>query len=329
MKYNKTRKTWNAFSIKSLQFDNYSEWIDFITLSFWKKSNLRIWQFLLWDSHIDSVNANLWITTLSNTSEIFSILSHWTQIWKAYTFSVTYNNVPIPVFQYVVTNDNTRERFHTYGKITFYWSYFRLVDLHFFDDDFIYLISEKFKDTYFSRIDYRFDFFDTRKRKMPGVSDVLPWLRKDKKIRIHWKTGKEIESFDIWVKKYQTIFIRYYDKLIELSKNLKWTFLYGDIIQKYKTFHRLEYEFWQKYCWAYSFGELEELKEKIFKTVWKPSKFSGYMYKPKIVIDLSDEIVKNRYVHNFQAMASRLIDNWINPYNLIDLLDNDKNIFKK
>jgi len=69
--------------------------------------------------------------------------------------------------------------------------------LKFFDDDFIHLISEKFKDSYFSRIDYRFDFFDSRKRKMPGVKDILPKLRKDKKVRIHLRTCREVESFDI------------------------------------------------------------------------------------------------------------------------------------
>lgn len=308
------KKSWNQANKKIFKFEKYSHWIDY--LSFWIPDKDYVVDFFT-DRifNLDDDNSNFWAVNFCD--EILSINKYKSPTGFSYTFSVVFNSISIPIF--VITEFSVSHSEFCGGQwgIThFYWAYYRLIELKHFSEIFINHINMIFYDTPISRIDYRFDFFHTKEQKIPTISEVFPNIRKNKKSREYSK-NKQLQSWDIWNKANKTIFIRLYNKKDELNWNLKKTFLYWDIID-FKSFIRLEYEFWQKFCFWYTWKDIFLLIDKAFSTSWiEKSDFSWNLYKPKVVLDLSDEIQKLRYIKIFKSMAKNLKSNWINPFVLL------------
>lgn len=318
------RKTWNEFNISSFWNKNdyyFSKWIDYLSLSlnnFWQIQPF-VWTRI---KSLDYDNSNYWIIQICD--ELLTANKTKSPNWDAYIYSISYNWVSIPIFNINIHNKYTYDLTNSYWVIHFYWSYYRLIELDYFSQYFLDYIYNNFKDNLISRIDYRFDFLYKKDVKFQTKEQLFPNLRKNRFSRFY-QTSDSIQSFDIWKKAYKNVFIRFYNKLIELDWNLKKLYLYWDILTKeIKSFHRLEYEFWIKFTHWYKLKDIEELKNKIYNYTWykKNTNFINY-YKPQVVIDLSDEIHKLRYIKVFTTMYKNLKNNWVDIEKLLKTLDNN------
>ena len=311
-------KTWNLAKKEAFIYDEYSHWIDY--LSYW----IINWQvvesfFNERITNLDTDNSNF--GAIKFFDEILSIHKYKAPTGTAYAFSCTYESMPIPIF--VITEFNhTQSEFcgWQWGIIHFYWAYYRLIELEYFSDWFIESLHKPFLDCPITRLDYRFDFCSyTEYQILPTPEEVLPNLRSNKKKKEYY-SGKRLQSWDVWNKMNKTIFIRLYNKLDELEWNLKKTYLYSDV-DKFKSFYRLEYEFWYKWCAWYVWRDIWNLVEKAFSTSWiEKWSFKGNLYKPQIALDLSDKIDRLRYIKIFKSMAKNLKNNWIDPILIIESL---------
>lgn len=309
------KKTWNIADISKIKHEKFSHWIDWLSFSLWDMDLVSPF-FTERIQTLDYDNANWWVTQYLD--EIFTIRKHKAPTWDAYNFLVTYNTIPVPIFEIVFFNARQQKFTWSSWIIHFYGSFFRLIELEYFSDHFIKSIDSTFYETPITRIDYRFDFLSKEKHNVPLPQKIFPNLRKNKRGR-NWTRPWtwEIESWDLWNKTNKTIFIRFYNKIKELDGNLKKLYLYWDI-KDYKTFHRLEYELWYKFC-AWTLGkDIWQLLNKVYSMSGiVPWDYKGNLYIPQTSLDLSDELQKNRYIKIFTSMAINLKKNWFDPISII------------
>lgn len=321
-------KTWNIYSQKYFEntFDELSSWIDFMTFSLNRGMSKNFENKILKNIQLNDTNTNLAFTLFFEIP--LTITYTKTQIWDWYTFFTNYNELSIPLFQYVKCDLNQITHFKRHWQFILYWAFFRLLSLDYFSSDFINTLYTFIWEYFFSRIDFRIDWLSYNNIiDTPPTILVIPNIRSNKSVKLYQKNNY-LESWEAWKREYKTIFIRYYNKRIELEKNLKWSFLYNDILKKFKSFHRLEYEFWQKYLKWYQFKDLDLLLSKIYNTTWFSfSNFSWCVYQPKEDLNFDNVKLKNNYINNFIKMGNNLYKNWLNPFELL-LLSNiiDKNL---
>ena len=310
-------KTWNLADKKIFDYTKFSHWIDYLT--FWLSSK-EIVESLFTDRifNLDTDNSNFWAVRFDD--EVLSIQKYKSPSWYSFAYSVVFNWASIPIF---VINEfsYTQKDFcnNQWGVIHFYWAYYRLIELNHFSKTFIESINKLFLESPISRLDYRFDFLNKDEIiSLPWPKEVLPYLRNNKKRKLYHKWPK-LQSWEVWNKVNKTVFIRLYNKIDELEWNLKKLLLYWDLKKEdVKTFFRLEYEFWYKWCAWYFWKDILKLINKAFKTSWlEPSNFKWNLYKPQVCLDLSNEIDKLRYIKIFKSMAKNLKQNWINVISLI------------
>jgi len=316
-------KTWNLVNVKNIPYEKVSFWLDW--LSFSVKSSQYFFSHFTYDlqSKLDDDNANMSIAVV--VDEIFTFTKTKISNWTAYYFSMVYNSVPFTVFCYVDYNDHTKKMFNTDWTLIVYGAYFRILELWYFSDDFLEYFKNFYSDLYITRCDYRYDFFSEKYFAIPAPYDIFPNMRKDKKKRL-WKKWDNLISWDLWNKLNYTVFIRFYNKNIELQWNLKKLYLYWDI-EQYKTFFRLEFELWSKFTNGFLGKEIDLLIEKINTMTWiNPWDYQGTQYKARIVTDLSSPVHMHRYVKIFCSMAENLYNNGINPHEILTI--NNPNIWQ-
>lgn len=308
-------RTGNEAKKSALKYDEYSHGLDYLTFGLSDKKIID-WFFTKRIENLDNDNSNFWAVQVID--EIFSIQKYKAPTWQAYQFSCVYNSVSIPIFEITEFSELQSEfTQNQWGVIHFYWAFFRLLELEWFSDELVEYIDSCFLDSPISRFDYRFDFCSYDEIvDVPTPDQVFPNIRKNKKRKLY-QVWPRLQSWELWNKSNKTIFIRLYNKLDELEWNLKKTYLYWDL-DKFKTYTRLEYEFWKKYCNGYKWKDIEQLINKAFKTSWiEPSTFKWNLYKPTTKLDLSDKVGKLRYIKIFKTMAINLRKNWIDPISLI------------
>lgn len=308
-------KTGNEAKKSAFKYDKFSHGLDY--LSFWLKNKQEIAHFFN-DRifQLDFDNSNFWAIQI--WEEIFSINKYKWNTWDCYAYSVTFQSLPVPVF--VITEFSSRQSelcWWQWGIIHFYWAYFRLLSLDFFSQNTTDALMTSFQDSPITRIDYAFDFFKTEEQILPTPDKVFPKMRSNKKKQL-WQKWNRLQSWGLWNKMNKTVYIRLYNKKDELKNNIKKIYLYWDT-EIYKTFFRLEYEFGIKFTKWLSWKQLPELISRIHKYTWlQPSQFKGNFYKPRIKLDLTDQIHKIRYVKMYRSMTKTLLDNWLNPISLIE-----------
>jgi len=317
------RKSGNRATINDLKFDDFSSWYDRLAFRILDKNDM--YAFIMKDLQINRIwtsSHDRWVIQFCD--EILTVAKTPSRNGMAYIFSISYQSVSYPIFNMNILDEKRSEMYSwTHGVFTFYGAFFRLQALERFSSLFIETLDNYFSDKFLYRVDYRYDFFFLNNPPlMPNRSSILQNARKNRKWR-NWDDWWDVlESWDFWRKKNRTIFIRMYNKLVQLSWNLSSITLYWDIIKKYKWHFRLEYELWERILWIYQGKDLPQVLNMINTMVWIiPWNFSWNMYTPKIVIDLTDEFMKTRYIKVFRSMAQNLKNNWFNPCDFIINLD--------
>jgi hypothetical protein len=311
------KKTWNIANTKAVKYNEFSHWIDYLSFSV-LDSDIIYKNFINWlEVKMDDDNASEVMVTI--VDEVFTIKKNKTPNGTWYLFSCTYNSQPSSVFHFTEFSAKNKALFNTDWIMHFYGAFFRMKDLEWFSEDFLAFIDDHFLDFPISRIDYRYDFIDTEKiHPFPLKKDVFPTMRKDKKYRT-WYKWDQLESWALGRKENKTIYIRMYDKLVHLNHDFRKIYLYWDLNDK-KSYQRLEYEFWNKYCLWYRWKDIDSLITKIHATSWiLPSEYKWLLYKPRSKLDLNDEIHRTRYVKIFKSMAQTLENSGIDPISIINL----------
>ena len=291
------------------EFDKRWSWCDWLRLSYKNSSDFIEDKICLFD--ID--NSNFWSIDFKWID--FTIQKIPCVLWIALTFSCSYNDVSVPCFQFVKFNENSRFITNSYWKLDFYWSFFRLIDMWFFEKSiFIDIINKIWEENpKVTRFDYRLDFFSYTTRKIPSIDSFLWYIHIQSKTQ-EMKSWWELTNWYVWSKKNWRYAIRYYDKLLDTDSKQK-VFLYQDYYL-YNSVHRLEFEFQRNFLRWYTFWDFYDwvIQEKIDSILW----ISIDKYNWSIFYQYQDNFVitdKNRssYLKRYSTSSVRLAKNKINP----------------
>lgn len=291
------------------KFDKWWCGCDYLRLCYRHQSDYIEDKILLFDCD----NSNFWTQDLWDFT--FTIQKIYCTLWIALTYSVSYNDIVVPCFQFVKYNENSRFLFNSYWKLDIYWSMFRLIDMWFFNKSIFLLIKAMIsdEDPKITRFDYRLDFFSMKNLNVPDVQSFVKYKHTQSKI-IEYKTWWEINDWFIGSKKNWRYAIRYYDKLLDTDKKQK-VFLYQDYFI-YNTVHRLEFEFQSNFLKWYTFYDFYDwnIESRICDILWLGEKmFWGplfYQYEEDYIIQDKD---KSKYLRKYSTSSVRLAKNWINP----------------
>ena len=292
------------------EFDTIWVWCDWLRLSYCRWSDFIDERL----SILDTDNSNFGTCTINDF--VFTYQKIPTPLWLSLHFSYSYNNVSVPVFEYVQFNENTKFITNRSGKLDFYGSFFRLWEIWEFETDLLlsticFYISDE--DPRVTRFDYRVDYFSRLNNiSIPNWKDFVD-IRSDCKVDPKY-TWDVLTNWLVWKKDTGTYCIRLYNKLLDSDLKEK-VFLYQDFFN-YKTVQRLEFEFQRNFLKWYFLSDYFDwnIQNKIESILWFNDNFwSGaicYHY------DSSEEITdKNRssYIRRFSNMSLKLQKNWINP----------------
>lgn len=293
------------------KFDSMGVWCDYLRLSYFNYSEFIEDRLFL----LDSDNSNFGTITINNI--VFTYQKVPCSIGTALIFSCSYNDVSVPVFEFVKFNENTAFLSDRYWKLDFYWSFFQLWCVWFFDDLDLMIsmicFSISWENPKVTRYDYRIDFFN-RLKEIP-VDDWGKVLTIKTQTKVDPKyTWDQLTNWLVWKKDTGTYCVRLYNKLIDTDIKDK-LFLYQDYFN-YKTVQRLEFEFQRNFLKWFTLEDyfdrtiqkkIESLLH-INEKLW--SWFVCYVY------DSSREITdknRSRYIRRFNNMSVKLAKNNINP----------------
>lgn len=305
----------NSLKIKENinNFDKVDFGCDFLILSY-NESVSHFNDLLFW---IDDDNSNFWVSEFC--SHYFTYSRSTTPNWLWLTFSIEYNWIPTPIFQYVKFNKNSRELFWKSAKISIYWSYFRLETIWEFEVKELtnYLSSISSEDPSITRYDYRIDYFSYKKEvKVPLVTDILWYIHSQSSI-ITYKSWWKLVDWSVWNRNTWKYMIRYYDKKIDTNKKDK-RFLYTDFLD-YKSVHRLEIEFRRQFCRWYKLSDLAWLERKIINVLWLWSTIftSAIFYQYNSESEITLENASN-FIKRYNNLSDKLFKAWYSPFLLVE-----------
>lgn len=291
------------------KFDKWGAWCDYLRLCYKNESDFIEESIDL----VDTDNSNFF--TREVWGQCFTIQKWFCTLGVSLTFFISYNDIVVPVAQFVKYNENASFLFNCYWKFDFYGSFFRLVDMWYLEKSLFLLlkvlISEE--NPKITRYDYRLDFFSMKNIKVPEIKEFVKYVHTQSKTDEH-REGMELTNWIVGSKNNWRYAIRYYDKLLDTDKKEK-VFLYQDYFM-YNTVHRLEFEFQPNFLKWYTFYDFYDwvieqriniilgLSEKMF---WGPL---FYQYVEDYRIKEKD---KSRYLKRYSSSSIRLAKNGINP----------------
>ena len=293
------------------KFDKWGCWCDYLRLCYKDESDFVEEAIAL----VDTDNSNFFTREIWN--HLYTIKKWFCSLWIKLDFSISFNDVSVPVAQFVKYNEHSKYLFKSYWKFDFYGAMFRLVDIWFMSKtDFLLLkvlISEE--NPKITRFDYRMDFFSMKKHKVPTPEEFCLYLHKQTKYR-SWGNSTNLDDWIIWHNKSKNnrYAIRYYDKLLDTDSKWK-LFLYQDYFI-YNCVHRCEIEFQPNFLKWYSFYDFYDwvIQDKIESILWIWEKlFNGaifYQYQEDYTIQDKD---KSKYLRRYATSSVRLAKNKINP----------------
>jgi len=309
--------------------DSIDSGIDYLRLSYsWNYYNFSIYNYLVkWDSEWYLSELDLDSDTYQNYSGIdsdnsnFSYISICDELLSAVSvrvkgggdgivFSCSYNGYSVPLFLY--------RDFHNHHIFDFYGSCFRLIEVNYLDNDYIYSVLKFFgfsdkSDFNISRIDYRIDFFMNTQCKVFHYNHLLKHNLNNSNCRT-WHTWKILTNWQVWDKNNRGVVFRLYDKLLDSRKKWK-DFLYFDYF-RYQNVHRLEFECGIRFCKDYTFELLDKLLDKINCVFWINNQQRlgpiFHRYNTNKLVYTRDEI--DRYMSYIKKNIKRLNFNYINSW---------------
>jgi len=230
----------------------------------------------------------------------------------ALLISTVYNDEPVPIMLYNVFQNGIKSK---YARLDFYWSYFRLEEVGFFEPlRFKWFLEEiTDEDPTISRIDYCFDFFYDHYKNLPKAQQLFWKVSKDQAIYT-FGHGDTVNSWAIWSKSSKRVVLRMYDKLQDISVKNKFN-LYQDYLQ-YSSVHRFEVQYGPSFTRGFSVQYLDDLLHKILNTfgmseLIPPNTTMFYQYAP--LLEITD-YNKLHCTKQFVARAKKFFESGINPF---------------
>lgn len=236
--------------------DSISMGIDYLRLSY--SGGFYIYDYI-WE-WLDNDNSSFTYINICDIDIALNIVSC-KGGWEWIQFSVSYNGKSVPIAIY--------REFHNKHIFDFYGSFYRLIDLEYISSDFIdnFLLYFNIDKSYcnISRVDYRLDFLMNTNCKVPHYNDIIRHNINTSNVRV-WKKWQVLTNRQVWDKDSKSLVIRLYNKLLDTVKKNK-DFLYFDYF-RYNTVHRLEFECNLKFCYGYTYDNLDKLVAKIHSVFW-------------------------------------------------------------
>ncbi len=331
-----SNKKWLWF-IKKWYFNKYikksdsiSWWIDYLRLTV--SEPVDYFEKIM--TILDNDNSNLYVD--ENNMITFQKVRLFTWYWLI--GSVVYWAYSRPILLY---NPFDRiELYKNYWKIDLYWTYFRLIELNWLENDFIEKlyddqidILEKWKIT---RLDYKYDIFFNEKQELIDFNKFIKYrtnwvinMYKYEETEITWQTknntktkprtlnvyykGDKIQSRSYWAKQSKRIFTRAYNKLDDVSK--KWKYLLYEDYYNYENVHRLEFQLMNHFTKWFTYENKDKLLEKFLKLF--DFDYSDKIYEKRQETNLQILTNRIRYFKDFIWRWYKIYQSWYNPYHII------------
>lgn len=307
----------NAVVKLQKESDFYKIGFDYLRLVI-KDEDLLQLKLLLEKLHsLDFDNSNFWI--LNFIDRKLTVIKIKTKAWQALVGTIVHNNISYPILFMEEYSEHTRKLSKSWGRIDFYWVFFRLLEIESIKkidiQDSLYLfIKHISKGLKISRTDYKIDFFYNNTTKIFKPSDITK-LRSNSKVE-YKVIGDGIQSWRLWARKSKQYLIRGYDKLADTNAKGKFD-LYKEYFN-FKSVYRLEFEFLNNYCKGYTYDTFDELREKIEKFL-NVDKSYGTLFTARNK-DQDIEGVKDRfkYADSTKGYIKGCVNNNINIFWLIE-----------
>lgn len=281
-----------------------------------------------------------------------SFIKIMTPNWPAINISLSVDNVPYTLFQYLEYDDKRKKMFNSEWALTFYWTYYRLLEIkklsYSFEMEFFWWEFESIKLSPISRVDYKIDFCYKDPTVIIPLDDVVDYRSNYKSTKYsltsdeyqkHWdlmwnklNAGNSIEyqaksvfakwdfqtGWNIWSKWNKSVYGRCYEKLVDTIA--KWKVkLYNDYFLFSNVF-RLEFEFRIRFNKddngnTYTYQDISELEHKIHRYLWLTDwvKSEKFVYQYRENNE-TDFSEVGRYQKDFWGRWYWLLKQWFNPF---------------
>ena len=343
----------NEFEYHIKTADEVCYWYDYLKLNL--KEELSYFSTIL--NSLDTDNSNDYYIEVVINKKLYNIscVKVRTQLGDALHFSIVDNDISYTIGQYLEYTESNRNKLFSYWSVDMYWTYFQLCRLwkikeNFFQDLVMKLWEPEdvivFNTSKITRADYKIDFCYNTTQKIPEARDVLN-VRSNADTTMFWK-WMETTNWSYWSKRSKYMFLRFYDKLIDVSKKMKQA-LYLDFL-KYKSVFRFEMQASNKFLTArgngYTIDQLKKLEGQFLEYLWLKEKTWNFKkdYWNAEMFEFYDEFKKDLYIRKtasqattvqrswipaLQMIADLMIQNWIDPGAIKDqmekvILDIDK-----
>lgn len=225
--------------------------------------------------HLDTDNSNIHFDNIGECQ--LSMLKQISGRWPILNISISIENIPYPIFQYMEYSDRQKELIKSTWKFVYYWTYFRLIEIGklepFFEEKFFSDYYQNFRLESISRIDYRIDLLYEKETPIATIENVLDtrvnvknrnyeltenaYLKKNELLKnlskaknnksVHYDIqsqfakGSSLTGRDCGSKSNKSLYFRMYDKLLDSIAKGK-MMLYDDYFA-YESVYRFETEF--------------------------------------------------------------------------------------
>lgn len=303
----KVKKNFLNSLVKSCE--KYSIWIDYLRVKIDEElSQEFINYFEDIFSKIDSDNSNFYLDNNLNIT--------WTRVnlswWPWLICHVSYYSASIPLFMMNEFHESNKIKFQWYWRFDFYGSYFRLKEIDYLDSDIINFFEWMFQNQMITRLDYRYDFFNTNKPLFSLDQIIIP--QANTQCDLHWPRDTPT-SWRCGSKTSKRWLVRWYDKKLDTESKGKWL-LYWDY-QKFDTVQRLEFEFLNKFCYWYLLKDVWVLLVDIENFIWWQQNYTK-KYQSYEKLDLSNDLDRIKYVKRTNWYTKTCMLNKINMFELIE-----------
>ena len=330
LEYYFTKKSWFRF-INIVEFnkqikkaDDILSGIDYLRISL--DSPLSYFQDIL--DKLDYDNSNMYIDTRNYIT--------WTKFrlkfWPCIMWSIVYEGVSIPILLYNQFDENRQSMYKSFGKIDYYGSYWRLLELWYLEPNLVETLIKSVEPEdldilefgNITRLDYKIDLMFKEKAKIPHFKNILK-IRKNANIHVNdtdlktykksnWEVHYKWENIQSWwygSKEAKRVFLRVYDKLADTESKWKYM-LYPDYFN-YESVYRIEFELLNHFCKGFKYVDYNELVEKFWNSLdvrymWKV--FYNYNQEPNLE-KLEQRI---RYFKDFIGRWEKIAERGFNPF---------------
>jgi len=278
-------------------------WIDLLRLNL--KQKIKYLSKFMWE--VDTDNSNMLFIDVG-WHKVSFVKIH-TGSWLALNITIAIGQIPYTIMQYLEYSEKSKKLLKSTATLVYYGSYYRLLETwllsYTFENQLFWKEMPVLSASNISRIDYKIDFCYKKTTDILPIDNIIEYrsntqsikyfLSEKEYIKHQWLLFRKLKNWrPIWYeieteynkwkfqnwrsigsKRNKSIYARCYEKLIDTIT--KWKVKLYDDYFLFSNVFRLEFEFRTKFNknkdgLSYTYEQLSELENKIFRFLWLSDK---------------------------------------------------------